>query len=41
MPIARKNLQIKNREAEIEKQLNDLDSAINQFSKKKVFIKAD
>ena len=41
LPIAVKTMLMRNRQAEIENKLNDIDSAINQFSRKMVFIKAD
>lgn len=41
MPIALKTMSMQNKKADIEKKLNELDDAINQFSKKKVFVKAE
>lgn len=41
MPITMKTMSLQNRKAELEKQLDEVDAAINQFSKKKVFIKSD
>lgn len=41
LPISLKTMSMQNKKAELEKKLNELDDAINQFSKKKVFIKSD
>lgn len=41
LPITLRTLSMQNRKAELENKLNELDSAISQFSKKKVFIKSD
>ncbi len=41
LPITLRTLSMQNKKAELENKLNELDQAIDQFSKKKVFIKAD
>lgn len=41
LPITLRTLSIQNKKAELESKLDELDKAINQFSKKKVFIKSD
>ena len=41
MPISMRTLSMQNRKTELESKLSELDAAINQFSKKKVFIKSD
>ena len=41
MPISLRTMSMRNKKAEIESKLNDVEAAINQFSKKKVIIKVD
>ena len=41
LPITLRTLSMQNKKAELESKLDELDKAINQFSKKKVFIKSD
>jgi hypothetical protein len=41
MPISLRTMSMRNKKAEIENKLNDVEAAINQFSKKKVIIKVD
>lgn len=41
LPITMRTLSMQNKKAELEAKLDELDAAINQFSRKKVFVKSD
>ena len=41
LPISLRTLSMQNKKAELEMKLTELENAISQFSRKKVFIKSD